>query len=49
MTHTLENMETLWLLHWFLLSKPCNLPVWWLIMNKFSAGNVSDLRMSGAM
>ena len=36
----LEHMETLWLLHWFLLSKPCKLPVWWLIMNKFSAGNV---------
>ena len=35
----LENMETLWLLHWLLLSKPCKLPVWWLIMNKFSAGN----------
>ena len=37
----LEHMETLWLLHWLLLSKPCKLPVWWLIMNKFSAGNVS--------
>ena len=36
----LENMETLWLIHWMLLSKPCKLPVWWLIMNKFSAGNV---------
>ena len=36
----LEHMETLWLLHWLLLSKPCKLPVWWLIMNKFSAGNV---------
>ena len=37
----LEHMETLWLLHWLLLSKPCKIPVWWLIMNKFSAGNVS--------
>ena len=36
----LEHMETLWLLHWFLLSKPCKLPVWWLVMNKFSAGYV---------
>ena len=42
----LENMETLWLIHWLLLSKPCKLPVWWLIMNKFSAGNtpVKDVR-----
>ena len=37
----LEYMETLWLLHWLLLSKPCKIPVWWIIMNKFSAGNVS--------
>ena len=42
----LENMETLWLLHWLLLSNPCKLPVWWLIMNKFSTGNmlVSDVK-----
>ena len=37
----LEHMETLWLLHWLLLSKPCKIPVWWIIMNRFSAGNVS--------
>lgn len=37
----LEHMETLWLLHWLLLSKPCRIPVWWIIMNRFSAGNVS--------
>lgn len=36
----LENTETLWLIHWLLLSKPCMLPVWWLIMNKFSTGNI---------
>ena len=42
----LENMETLWLLHWLLLSKPCKLPVWWLIMNSFSTGNmpVKDMK-----
>ena len=37
----LEHMETLWLLHWLLLSNPCKIPAWWLIMNKFFAGNVS--------
>ena len=37
----MEDPGTLWLLHWLLLSKPCKIPVWWIIMNKFSAGNVS--------
>ena len=42
----LEHIETWWLLHWLLLSKPCKLPVWWFILNQFSAGNipVKDIR-----
>ena len=36
----LESPQTLWLLHWLLFAPPCRLPVWWLIMNEFSAANV---------
>ena len=36
----LEDPQTLWILHWLLFSKPCSLPVWWLIMNKFPATNI---------
>lgn len=30
----LERPETLWILHWLLLSKPCRVPTWWIIMNR---------------
>ena len=36
----LENPDTLWLLHWLLFAPPCKVPVWWIIMNEFSATNV---------
>ena len=29
----LERPDTLWLLHWLLLSGPCRVPVWWIILN----------------
>lgn len=32
----MEKSDTLWLLHWMLLAPPCQLPVWWIIMNEFS-------------
>ena len=37
----LERPETLWILHWLLLSKPCRVPTWWVIMNQVS-GTVVD-------
>lgn len=36
----LEYSQTLWLLHWLLFAPPCRIPVWWIIMNEFSATNV---------
>ena len=30
----LEKPETLWILHWLLLSQPCRIPTWWMIMNR---------------
>ena len=36
----LEKPDTLWLLHWLLFAPPCRVPVWWMIMNDFSATNV---------
>ena len=43
----LERPETLWILHWLLLSKPCRVPTWWMIMNQISGtvvgtGNLLD-------
>ena len=32
----LERPETLWVLHWLLLARPCRVPTWWLIMNHIS-------------
>ena len=32
----LEREETLWLLHWKLLLKPCVVPTWWIIMNEIA-------------
>ena len=44
----LERAETLWILHWKLLSKPCSVPVWWIALNEITAtvvesGNVLDI------
>ena len=44
----LERAETLWVLHWKLLSKPCSVPVWWIALNEITAtvvesGNVLDI------
>ncbi len=36
----IEKPDTLWLLHWLLYAPPCRLPVWWIIMNEFSATNI---------
>ena len=36
----LEDPQTLWLLHWLLLSPPCRVPVWWIMMNEFTATNI---------
>ncbi len=36
----LEKPDTLWLLHWMLFAPPCRIPVWWLMMNEFSATNI---------
>ena len=32
----LERPETLWILHWLLLARPCRVPTWWVIMNQVS-------------
>jgi hypothetical protein len=37
----LEKSETLWLLHWLLYAPPCRIPVWWIIMNEFTATNIN--------
>ena len=36
----LEDPQTLWLLHWLLFAPPCRIPVWWIMMNEFSAANI---------
>ena len=33
----LERAETLWVLHWKLLSRPCIVPVWWIALNEITA------------
>ncbi len=32
----LERPQTLWILHWLLLARPCRVPTWWMIMNQIS-------------
>ncbi len=41
----LEEPATLWLLHWLLLAKPCQLPVWWLAFNEFHAVEFDDRQL----
>lgn len=36
----LEEPQTLWLLHWLLFAPPCIIPVWWIILNEFTATNI---------
>ena len=36
----LERMETLWVLHWRLLAKPCSVPVWWIVLNEITGAVV---------
>ena len=38
----MEDVGTLWLLHWLLLSPICRLPVWWLAFNELGALEFSD-------
>ncbi|MSO38009.1 MAG: DUF4007 family protein [Acidimicrobiia bacterium] len=33
----LEDVASIWLLHWTLLRPPCLLPVWWVAFNEFDA------------
>ena len=33
----LERRETLWLLHWLLLSRPCRVPVWWIMFHDIAS------------
>ena len=36
----LERAETLWVLHWRLLAKPCSVPVWWIVLNEITGAVV---------
>ncbi len=36
----LEDPQTLWLLHWLLFAPPCRIPIWWIILNEFTATNI---------
>ena len=38
----LELPGSLWLLHWYALSSPTSLPIWWLTFNEFSAVEFED-------
>jgi hypothetical protein len=37
----LEELSTLWLLHWQLLKAPCSAPLWWLTFNHFDSSHLS--------
>ena len=41
----LEEPATLWMLHWLLLAKPCQLPVWWVAFNEFHAVEFDDRQL----
>ena len=45
----LERPETLWLLHWMLLSKPCRVPVWWIILNEIRSVRIKADSMQAAV
>ena len=41
----LEEPASLWMLHWLLLAKPCQLPVWWVAFNEFHAVEFDDRQL----
>ena len=45
----LEKPETLWLLHWLLLSKPCRVPVWWIIFNEIASVRIKTDALQNAV
>lgn len=42
----LEDPASLWLLHWKLLSTPCQAPVWWVAFNDFTAVQFSETQLT---
>jgi hypothetical protein len=42
----LEDPASLWLLHWKLLSTPCQAPVWWVAFNDFTAVQFSESQLT---
>lgn len=38
----LELPGSLWLLHWWMLAKPCSLPIWWIAFNRFGSVEFSE-------
>lgn len=42
----LEDVASLWLLHWKLLSAPCMAPVWWIAFNDFTAIQFSESQLT---
>lgn len=45
----MEDPGTLWLLHWKLLARPCDLPVWWLAFNEFHAVEFTEDQLEEAV
>ena len=42
----LEDAASLWLLHWKLLSAPCQAPVWWVAFNDFTPIQFSESQLT---
>jgi hypothetical protein len=42
----LEDAASLWLLHWKLLSAPCQAPVWWVTFNDFTPIQFSETQLT---
>ena len=45
----LEDIGTLWLIHWLLLAPRSKLPVWWIAFNEFSAIEFSENELESAV
>ena len=45
----LENLGTLWLIHWLLLAPRSQLPVWWIAFNEFNAVEFSETELESAV
>lgn len=41
----LEASGTLWLVHWWLLRPTCEIPVWWLAFNRFTAVEFTERQL----